>query len=158
MATEPHCFQHSIPGQPGREEHSSGCVTLGFAKLTHRVPASSQQFPERDLPAGIRLALQLQLTGVQIPGGLGAHRTLGVRSRAREPPLLMEHSTTSFTTLLLSWAQTVPTTPGEWAVIKRRVRAARQILFWSQLCFCTSLSLGAGWCLSPVTAWLQHAI
>lgn len=134
MAAESHSFQHPIPGRRGREEHTPGCVTPGFVKLACRAPASSQQFPEREkLPAGIGLALQLWLTGVQIPSSLGAHRTSAVGSRARGQSLLEESGIPSFAALLLLWAQPVPMIPGELAMVKSKVRATRQLPFWSQL-------------------------
>lgn len=114
MAAEPHGFQHPVPGQWGREEHMPSCVTLGFVKHPCRGPASSQQIPKRkQLPAGVRVALQLWLTGVQILSGLGACWTLAVGSRATGQALLVEHGISSFAALLLLSAQPVPMIPGE---------------------------------------------
>lgn len=140
-------------------------------------PASSQQFPESEkLPAGVGLALQMWLTGVQILSGWEACRNSAFDDRAKgqaficqawhprscglqdmrlganpaQPALAVPHhhrsgiplcpGSSSTAALLLLWAQPVPMIHVEQADVRSRGKAPRQLLFWSQLCFCTSLS------------------
>lgn len=70
------------------------------------------------------------------------------------PPLLMRACHNNSSAFV---GQPVLMILGEWAMVENRDRATRQLLFWSQFCFCISLSLGTDWCLSLVTTWLQQA-
>lgn len=62
-------------------------------------PASSQQFPKSEkLPAGVRLALQMWLTGVQILSGWEACRNSALDNRAKGQAFICQASSFSWLT------------------------------------------------------------
>lgn len=79
--------------------HAPGCITLPFVQGACGGPASSQQFPESEkLPAGVRLALQMWLTGVQILSGWEARRNSALDDRAKGQAFICRASSLSWLT------------------------------------------------------------
>lgn len=134
---------HRAPRLPASHSWAAGahpgCITPGFVTVPQ----------EKNC---------LQVSGWLRSCGWPESRSLTAQEHAGPQPLVAGRGDRRYQWSVTSFCHSPPFVgTASPHIVKSRVRATRQLPFWSQLYFCTSLPPGADWCLSLVPAWLQQA-